>query len=71
MIILCKTVLDVEFGKSNSTNGDAEVDLTSLLLLTSVTFSCQLTRSTDNKRRMISRGFRKPLHSSGDEHLYR
>jgi len=45
------------------------VDVISLLLLKSVTFSRHLTRSTNQKRRyMINGAFPKILRSSGDEH---
>ena len=53
----------------NSTNGKAEVDVTPLLLLMSITFKRCLTRLTIHKRRyMRNRGIPKTLPSSGDEH---
>jgi len=59
-------VNDIKVCSVNPTNGKAEVDVSSLLLLTSDTFSRDLTRSTNHKRRyMINGGFLKILRLSG------
>ena len=65
----CKTVLDVTSLNVNYTNGKAEVDVTSLLLMIFVTFSHNLSRSTNHIRRyMVNRIIPKKLRSSSNEH---
>jgi len=65
----CKTVLHVKSLNVNSTIGKAEVDVPSLLLMTFVTFSHNLSRSTNHIRRyMVNINIPKKLRSSSNEH---